>query len=477
MAELFTNLASTRLASAVSAIDTTLTVLSGDGDSLFPDPSGGDFFRLVLLNKTTGETEIVACTSRSADVLTVTRAYEASQGNDVASAKTFNVDDLIELRPTAGFFGDLSTPTSSAIQAMDFNYAVDTGSANQYAFDLDPAAASYASPMFILFLPANTNTGASTLNVNSLGVKNIKLPDGTDPAAGDIAANSTSMVVYDDGDGNFKLLNPRVPLSSSSFAQLTAKNTFTKTNVFARGTDMGDGDISAGTLTIPDDGNYYELDSTTAITAIATIGIGAVIKIRFLDVLTLTHDGDYIVLPGGANIDTVAGDEAEFVEYAVGKWRVTSYLRSSGGVVGALPDGTTATTQAAGDSSTKVATTEFVQNSRQKFESGELTLTGTLQTVAHGLGAIPHVITCKLICKTSEGGYSAGDEVFVNPAQNDEDEGSGARSGGLVISPDASDIYYRATANRLSVIGKGTGYGINITYGYWRLKIVAIYFP
>ncbi len=87
---------------------------------------------------------------------------------------------------------------------------------------------------------------------------------------------------------------------------------------------------SAATLTPGSDGNYFDVTGTAAVTAIASIGIGTVIKLHFDGILTLTHDAADLVLPGGANITTAVGDEAEFVEYASGDWRCTKYTRAAG---------------------------------------------------------------------------------------------------------------------------------------------------
>ena len=46
--------------------------------------------------------------------------------------------------------------------------------------------------------------------------------------------------------------------------------------------------------------------------------------------MTLTHDATDLILPGGANITTAAGDEAEFIEYATGDYRCTNYSKASG---------------------------------------------------------------------------------------------------------------------------------------------------
>ena len=52
--------------------------------------------------------------------------------------------------------------------------ATDSGSANTYAIALTPAVTAYVAGQVFHFKAGNTNTGASTLNVNALGTKNIK---------------------------------------------------------------------------------------------------------------------------------------------------------------------------------------------------------------------------------------------------------------------------------------------------------------
>jgi len=97
-------------------------------------------------------------------------------------------------------------------------------------------------------------------------------------------------------------------------------NTFTKTQTWTKGADVA----SANALTLGD-GNYFDITGTTAITSIGTKGVGTVVKLHFDAALTLTHHATDLILPGGANITTAAGDEAEFVEYATGDWRCTNF--------------------------------------------------------------------------------------------------------------------------------------------------------
>jgi len=95
------------------------------------------------------------------------------------------------------------------------------------------------------------------------------------------------------------------------------------------------GDISSATsLTIDTDGNYFDVTGTTTITSFSSVGIGTVIKLHFDGALILTHHASDLVLPGGANITTAAGDETEFIEYASADWRCTSYTKASGEAVG-----------------------------------------------------------------------------------------------------------------------------------------------
>ena len=95
--------------------------------------------------------------------------------------------------------------------------------------------------------------------------------------------------------------------------------TLAKTLIQVKGSDVA----SASALTLGD-GNYFDVTGTASITSITTKGIGAVVKLHFDASLTIAHHATDLVLPGGTNILTSAGDELEFVEYATGDWRLTT---------------------------------------------------------------------------------------------------------------------------------------------------------
>lgn len=73
MAERWTNNAESTLDAAINGSDTTILVQSGHG-ARFPSPTHGDYFWLTI------ENEIVKCTARSTDSLTVVRAQQGTSG-------------------------------------------------------------------------------------------------------------------------------------------------------------------------------------------------------------------------------------------------------------------------------------------------------------------------------------------------------------------------------------------------------------
>ncbi|MCP3679006.1 MAG: hypothetical protein GY782_01395, partial [Gammaproteobacteria bacterium] len=94
---------------------------------------------------------------------------------------------------------------------------------------------------------------------------------------------------------------------------------------WSKGADVA----SATELLVLTDGNSFDVTGTTAITSIEesadAFGVGSIIMLEFDGILTLTHNASDLVLPGGANITTAAGDTAFFQKYASGDWRCVNY--------------------------------------------------------------------------------------------------------------------------------------------------------
>lgn len=101
--------------------------------------------------------------------------------------------------------------------------------------------------------------------------------------------------------------------------------------IWQRGSDIA----SASTLSLPaTGGGVFTVTGTTTVTGISTAQGGRCVKLRFAGSLTLTHSTSFI-LPGAANIQTSAGDCAEFINDAAtdasgSNWRCFNYQFANG---------------------------------------------------------------------------------------------------------------------------------------------------
>lgn len=111
-----------------------------------------------------------------------------------------------------------------AVKPEKDTYAEDSGSTDAYAIALNPAPASYYAGMFITFKANTANTGAATLNVNSLGAKTIKKNVSADLTDNDILANQIVMVIYD--GTNFQIISHL--MSNVNLQVFTSSGTWTK---------------------------------------------------------------------------------------------------------------------------------------------------------------------------------------------------------------------------------------------------------
>ena len=84
-------------------------------------------------------------------------------------------------------------------------------------------------------------------------------------------------------------------------------------------------------------GLTHLITGTTTISGLGTVSSGIWKVLVFQGVLTLTHNATSLILPGGANIITAAGDVAIVQSEGSGNWRCISYTRASGRPVIQLP--------------------------------------------------------------------------------------------------------------------------------------------
>lgn len=113
--QIFTNGASCKLGAAIvttSAIS-SITLAVGFG-SLFPSPTGGNWFVLTIIKADYSAIECFRCNARSGDVVTVeTRAYDGTTAN------TFSTDDICVCSPNAGAFADFRADINALDARLD----------------------------------------------------------------------------------------------------------------------------------------------------------------------------------------------------------------------------------------------------------------------------------------------------------------------------------------------------------------------
>lgn len=107
--------------------------------------------------------------------------------------------------------GGFPIPNGYDIQQAAMNFAVAGGSANALTLTVYPVPPGYAQPMNLRFRATSTNTGATTIDVNGLGAKNIyKWSSGSLVAlsGGDLRSGGIYEISYD--GVQFQLMNAPV---------------------------------------------------------------------------------------------------------------------------------------------------------------------------------------------------------------------------------------------------------------------------
>lgn len=253
-------------------------------------------------------------------------------------------DDHLRLIKTAAKNGFPGFPGAIVVTGTD------GGAANAYTLTPTNALLAYTSRFTAVFSPTADNTGASTLNISGLGVKDLKSVSGEALLAGELVAGVLYAAFYNGTE--FRLLSvskqfveqlafsAALPAQAGNAGKMLTTNgtvaswsdtitvpfTFTSRVDQAKGADIA----SAATINLSTaTGNIVHITGTTTITAI-TIPSGAERTLVFDAALTLTHNATTLILPSGANITTAAGDVAIVRGDGSGNARVVSYTRASG---------------------------------------------------------------------------------------------------------------------------------------------------
>jgi len=199
-------------------------------------------------------------------------------------------------------------PTAGQVQDSAFSSGTVGGSANAVTLTLSPAPTAYASKMRVWWVVASTNTGAATVNVNSIGAKNIfKKTAGGIVAltGGEMVATQTVTATYD----GTQFVLESLPEGTKG-ADIASASTV---------------DLGAAT------GSYVVITGSTGpITSFGTTQAGVVRDFTFTGTPTITHNATSMILPGAADFTADAGACGRAVSLGSGNWRVLFLSKASG---------------------------------------------------------------------------------------------------------------------------------------------------
>jgi len=117
MSVLCTNNASSELLTSITELDTTISLTANTG-SLFPSPVTDTDWFYATIQDASGTMEIVKCTNRNTDTLTVERGINGTSFSFLAGS-------VIELRPCAELFNDKVDNDVFQDHVDDFDAAVE----------------------------------------------------------------------------------------------------------------------------------------------------------------------------------------------------------------------------------------------------------------------------------------------------------------------------------------------------------------
>lgn len=128
--------------------------------------------------------------------------WENNHGTAYPTAAAANIWQLFAKHTAGNVLQEIGINNGSSfvpLVSIDSNpkYAADTGVADAYLIAPSPSITAYTAGQKFYMKAINANTGASTINVNSLGLKNITKDGATALTAGDILAAEIVTLVYD----------------------------------------------------------------------------------------------------------------------------------------------------------------------------------------------------------------------------------------------------------------------------------------
>lgn len=94
-------------------------------------------------------------------------------------------------------------------QRNPVKYLGSVAGTNTITASMTPALTAYSAGMVVVFTPANSCTGATTLNINSLGALDVQKGNAQALVSGDLVAGIPAYLVLDSGADDWILINPQ----------------------------------------------------------------------------------------------------------------------------------------------------------------------------------------------------------------------------------------------------------------------------
>ena len=204
-----------------------------------------------------------------------------------------------------------------------------TGSANAYLVAANRTLSAYYDGMRQGFHANFANTGAATLDIDSVGAKTIKKHHDQDLASGDIEANQYVEVVYSATDDTFQMVSPLGNSPAGGGLSNVVEDTTPQlggaldTNAFAIDESKGAPVASAASPNIwGTDGNTLHLTGSVTITGFAAAPRAGARRILIIDAAPLFTDGANLIVEGNANFQAAVGDTALVIAETTTQFRV-----------------------------------------------------------------------------------------------------------------------------------------------------------
>ena len=255
---------------------------------------------------------------------------------DVLPASDFNINHRIELQSIvtdAGFTLDPEGGPDTDIDMLGKSltiysnasqYYADTGAANAYEIDrvgnLQPLE-NLVDGAIVYFKAANTNTGASTINVDSLGAKDLVDNGGSALAGGEITAGNYIVARYNSSTDDFEIIfsNSLITWSNTGtdfIPVVSGSGTIGSTTNLVEGIYLGDNNrIYLGT---GQDAEIYYDGSIAYFRSVGNLYIGPttansiVLRTSATDRWYINTSGHFV--PATANTYNVGGPTAELAD-------------------------------------------------------------------------------------------------------------------------------------------------------------------